>query len=402
MLINEAEPVLGNRTNLIQKLSAEYKRRRFARKVLLLHLIRRMSRVLYVAYPLLTVSSESAGGAEQVLWTLEREMARRGVLTSVAASAGSHVSGELLVTGEPCTQPDDYERRRAEHEEKIVELVRQRSRDGKSFDLLHDMSGSFWKRAVEINVPVLATLHLPRHFYPAENFENVAGNVSFNCVSQSQHCSFADLPNLVGVAPNGIALEKFGCGAEGGRYGERTGLLWLGRICEEKAPHLALEIAKRAGLPITLAGTVYPFSYHQQYFEREVAPRLKQLPDAKFIPAPSLTTKRQLLHEAQALLITSQVDETSSLVAMEAAACGTPVIAFKRGALPEVVKDTVTGFIVENVAEAIAACARILEISNSVCLEYAKENFSSTKMADEYEGLYARVARLEQFLSAVS
>ncbi len=76
-----------------------------------------MSRVLYVAYPLLTVSDESAGGAEQVLWTLEHEMARQktgqmNVLTTVAASAGSRVSGELFSTGEPCSQPDDYDRRR--------------------------------------------------------------------------------------------------------------------------------------------------------------------------------------------------------------------------------------------------------------------------------------------------
>ncbi|HWF03357.1 MAG TPA: glycosyltransferase family 4 protein, partial [Candidatus Angelobacter sp.] len=295
-----------------------------------------MTRVLYVAYPLLTVSCELAGGAEQVLWTLEREVTGRGVLTTVAASAGSQVSGELFATGEPCSQPDDYERRRVEHEDQAVELIRQRAREGGAFDLVHDMSGSFWRRAAEMDVPVLATLHLPRSFYPPQNFENIPANVSFNCVSESQARSFSDLKNMIGVAPNGIALKKFAAdsgddaqqGSADRSDGNREGLLWLGRICEEKAPHLALEIAERAGLPITLAGQVYPFSYHQQYFEREVAPRLKAVPNATFIASPSFEIKRKLLQEAQALLITSLAEETSSLVAMEAAASGTPVSAF--------------------------------------------------------------------------
>src|SRR5579859_3365814 len=110
-----------------------------------------MIRILYVAYPLLPVSDESAGGAEQILWTLEREVARRGALTTVAASAGSRVSGELFSTGDPCTRPDDYERRRIEHEDLVVDFVRGRARQGMAFDLVHDQSGSFWKRAAEID-----------------------------------------------------------------------------------------------------------------------------------------------------------------------------------------------------------------------------------------------------------
>jgi glycosyltransferase involved in cell wall biosynthesis len=358
-----------------------------------------MTRVLYIAYPLLTVSDESAGGAEQVLWTLEREMAqhemgRRGVLTTVAASAGSRVSGELFSTGEPCSQPDDYERRLAEHEDRIVELVRQRPREGNAFDLIHDMSGSFWRRAAEIETPVLATLHLPRSFYPAQSFENIPPNVSFNCVSRSQSCSFKDLDTMLGAVPNGITLGNFEPDITANREqtpAERKGLLWLGRICEEKAPHLALEIAERAGLPITIAGQVYPFSYHQQYFAREVAPRLQQMANATFISAPSFAIKRQLLREAQALLVTSLADETSSLVAMEAAASGTPVIAFRRGALPEVVREDVTGFVVDDIAGAVKTCSRVETISNAACMVHAQENFSSAKMADGYSDLYARI-----------
>ena len=349
--------------------------------------------VLYIAYPLLTVSCESAGGAEQMLWTLEREIAARGISTTVAASAGSRVSGELFITGEPSSQPDDYERRNRQHQERILQLLR----SGRySFDLIHDKSGSFWPCAAEVDIPVLATLHLPRHFYPQHYFEDIPANVRFNCVSASQAASFADLSSIVGVVPNGILLSQFEP-----NFGSRTGLLWLGRICEEKGTHLALDIAARLDMPITLAGQVYPFSYHQQYFEREVAPRLRQMPKARFVSSPGIEAKRRLLRDAQALLIPALADETSSLVAMEAAASGTPVVAFRRGALPEVVQDGVTGFLVDGVEEAVEALGEIGKIKPAACVQHANQNFSSRKMAEDYLELYNRIACVAQPPSAV-
>jgi glycosyltransferase involved in cell wall biosynthesis len=241
---------------------------------------------------------------------------------------------------------------------------------------------------------VLATLHLPRSFYPAGSFDEIPENVSFNCVSASQARSFADLESLLGLARNGTALDCFGGndGADARREpDDRKRLLWLGRICEEKAPHLALEIAARAGLPITIAGQIYPFSYHQQYFEREVAPRLREIPNAEFISAPAAALKRRLLRAAKALLITSLAEETSSLVAMEAAAAGTPVVAFRRGALPEVVRDGVTGFLAQDAVEAVLAMQNISRIDPRACMLYAQENFSAGKMAERYSSLYEQL-----------
>lgn len=360
-----------------------------------------MARILYVAYPLLQVHDESAGGAEQILWTLEREIALSGVHTTVAASAGSRVSGELFSTGQPCTQPDDYERRRVEHEDRVIDFVRRRAREGSPFDLIHDHSGSFWGRAADVDVPMLATLHLPRSFYPASSFDDVPANVSFNCVSDSQARTFADLDTLVGVVPNGIALDCFEATNDIALDNDRQGLLWLGRICEEKAPHLALDIAERAEMPITLAGQVYPFSYHQQYFARELAPRLQSMPDARFISAPSAELKRCLLRESQALLITSVAEETSSLVAMEAAASGTPVVAFRKGAHAEVVRDGVTGFLVEDCDQAALALQNIVSIAPKACLRYAQQNFSAVKMAERYSYLYQSLARPEKVMRFV-
>jgi glycosyltransferase involved in cell wall biosynthesis len=350
-------------------------------------------RILYVAYPLLTVSEESAGGAEQVLWILEREVSRRGIHTTVAASSGSSVAGELFATGDPCRALDDFDRRNHEHQDQVVELLRRRARQGQPFDLVHDMSGSFWTRAQEVGVPLLATLHLPRSFYPRESLENISANVAFNFVSQAQASTFRDLlSNRATVVNNGIALNRF---VPNLSREERDGLLWLGRICEEKAPHRALEIARQASLPITLAGQTYPFSYHRRYFETEVAPRLSSVSNSTFLSVPSVAEKHRLLRRAQALLITSQVEETSSLVAMEATASGTPVIAFRRGALAEVVREGVTGFIVDGVDGAVRALSLIGEISSAVCALHAREHFSSQAMADRYLHLYSQTLSLD-------
>jgi glycosyltransferase involved in cell wall biosynthesis len=351
-------------------------------------------RILYVAYPLLTVSDASAGGAEQVLWTLEREISRRRAKTTVAASSGSRVAGELFATGDPCSRLDDFERRNSQHQERIIEFVTRefvtrRSRRGQPFDLVHDMSGSFWTRAAEVDVPVLATLHLPRQFYPARSFENVPGNVTFNFVSAAQARNFGDLgPAPHAVISNGIALDHFAPNLD---REERAGLVWLGRICEEKGTHLALEIARHASMPLTIAGQTYPFSYHQRYFNNEVAPRLSATPDARFIGPVSLHGKISLLRGAKALLVTSQVAETSSLVAMEAAASGTPVIAFRRGALEEVVQDGVTGFLVDRVEDAVQVLRYVDEIKPAACAERAGEHFNSEAMAAKYLRLYAHL-----------
>lgn len=353
-------------------------------------------RILYVAYPLLTVSSGSAGGAEQVLWVLEREMTLCGAKTTVAASAGSSVTGELFNTGEPCCKLDDYERRRSEHDEEIVRLVLSRERENNPFDLIHDMSGGFWSCAPRFQTPVLSTLHLPRSFYRPGLFGNVASNVSFNCVSQAQASGFADLPGMQGVIRNGILLDAAPREAATANANYRPGLLWLGRICEEKAPHLAMDIAESAGVPITVAGQVYPFSYHQEYFANTIAPRLRRMPQATLVESPSAAEKRRLFATAQALLITSQAEETSSLVAMEAAASGTPVVAFARGALAELVEDGVTGFLVDDVEEAIHALSRLEEISGEACMRYARQHFNSVTMVQSYAGLYGRILKESQ------
>ncbi len=343
------------------------------------------SSILYVAYPLLPVSDESCGGAEQMLSTLEREMASRGYRTTVAACDGSLVQGDLLCTGPAATAADRFEARNAQHLRSVLDFLR--CRHETPVDLVHDKSGFFWGAVGHLNVPVLATLHLPRSFYPAQAFREVPPNLLFNCVSKTQSSQFADLANLVGVVRNGIAVSRFPFVTEKQGY-----LLWMGRICEEKGPHLAIDVARRTGMPLILAGQVYPFSYHEQYYRREIRPYLgSDDPAVCFLETPNFRTKHKLLTEARAVLIPSLAEETSSLVAMEAMACGTPVIGFRRGAIPEVVVDGETGFVVDDVETMVEAVWRVGEINPHACRAHVEAHYSSERMADEYEGLYGRV-----------
>jgi len=345
-------------------------------------------RILYVAYPLLPVADDSAGGAEQVLATVERHASTSGWQTTMAACNGSTAAGHVYATVMPGSgRLPSAQLQESRHCRKVLELVSVRAAIGAGFAGVHDHSGSFFAHAHKIDIPVLATLHLPRSFYPAHVFQHVPDNLFFTCVSRSQKRSLAGVPNLLGVVPNGIPLDRFPF-----KESKKDYLLWVGRICEEKGAHTALDVAKRAGLPIIIAGEVYPFAFHRDYFEREVRPRLEAMGgQAQIVERPSLQKKVALLQNARALLVTSSAQETSSLVAMEAAACGTPVIGLRRGALSEVVAHKTTGFLVDESADLPGALEDARRIKPQTCRDHAEQHFSAARMYAEYERIYERL-----------
>jgi glycosyltransferase involved in cell wall biosynthesis len=348
-------------------------------------------RVLFIGYSLLPISERSCGGAEQVLLMVESQIHHRGHATVVAACSGSRVAGELFATGDPPCDTDSFERRNREHISRVLEFI-YHCQQSQPFDLIHDHGGSFWRHATAVDVPVLATLHLPRPFYPETSFAELPDHLTINCVSHSQAKHFQDVPQFAGVVRNGVEVDRFPYSEEKGDY-----LLWLGRFCHEKGPHVALDVARECHMPIVLAGEVYPFSYHQHYFEQEILPRLQQMSDtARWMSGISLQQKLELLRGARAVLIPSLVDETSSLVAMEAMGCGTPVISLRCGALPEVVADGSTGFVVESPEEMVQALAMIDRIKPRACRARVQREFSASRMAGEYHQLYGKLISAHQ------
>jgi glycosyltransferase involved in cell wall biosynthesis len=232
------------------------------------------------------------------------------------------------------------------------------------------------------------TLHLPPDWYPPDIFRPTRPDTWLQCVSASQLRNCPPSPALLPHIDNGVPLEDFEtC------VGKRNYALALGRICPEKGFHLALDAAAEAGSPLILAGEIFHYREHEAYFQQELLPRLDHR-SRRFIGPAGLARKRRLLTGARCLLAPSLVPETSSLVAMEALACGTPVVAFPSGALPEIVEHGRTGFLVEGAREMAQAIRHVHEIRPEACRAAARERFSAERMIGQYLSLYQRFAQL--------
>ena len=334
--------------------------------------------VLSVAYPLTPVGSNAVGGSEQILTQMDAGLVRASYRSIVVACEGSETFGELMPTPKWDGDLNEDIRRWGQRQHQIaIEQALKRY----AVDIIHMHSLDWHTYLPAPGVPLLATLHLPPHWYPECAMRLRRPGTYVNCVSHSQRkvCQTSHMP--VFVVENGVPLERLQS-----RVHKRNYALALGRICPEKGLHFALEAAKRAGIPMILAGEIFRYETHVKYFEEELQPRLDT--HRKFYGPVGLDRKRRLLTGARCLLVPSLVDETSSLVSMEALACGTPVIAFASGALPEVVENGRTGFIVRNVDEMTDALRRIGEIDPEECRRVARERFSSDRMVRDYMALY--------------
>ncbi len=339
--------------------------------------------VLSVAYPLTPIGPDAVGGSEQILTLLDAAIARAGHRSIVVACEGSTAQGTLVPTPR-CDGPLTNEVRawaQDQHRIAIEEALKKWP-----VDIVHMHSLDFYRYLPSGSMPLLATLHLPPDWYPEEIFHVRRPNSWLNCVSHDQAASCPPGACMIPCIPNGVDVDRLSIDLR-----KREFALALGRVCPEKGLHLAIDAARQASMPLFLAGEVYRYEAHEQYFREEIQPRLDA--SRRFIGPAGFRRKRRLLTAARCLLVPSLVAETSSLVAMEALSCGTPVIAFPSGALPEIVDDGATGFLVENEREMSAAIKAARFLDPEACRQTARERFSAAVMTGRYIASYEKLVQ---------
>jgi glycosyltransferase involved in cell wall biosynthesis len=339
--------------------------------------------VLSVAYPLAPVSRDAVGGAEQVLATLDAALVEAGHTSIVVACEGSQVRGTLLATPAEAGLLDDAARDRAQarHREAIAS-----AKERWPIDVVH-LHGIDFDRYLPDRGPTLVTLHLPLDWYPVDALRPSRDDLWLHAVSAAQHASAPAGPRLHPPIPNGVDIN-----ALAGTHAKRNFALVLSRICPEKGIHLALDAAQRADVPLIVAGQVFRYEWHEGYFAQEISPRLDRW--RRFVGALGFARKRRFLNAARCLVVPSLAAETSSLVAMEALACGTPVVAFPNGALADVVEHGRTGFLVRDVAEMAEAIIASTELDRDACRKAARERFSLEQMIGGYFEAYTALAAM--------
>lgn len=329
--------------------------------------------VLSVAYPLTPVGPDAVGGSEQILTLLDSALTRAGHHSIVVACDGSVISGTLLGTPKwnGVLTPEIRRWAQRRHRMAIEQALKQWP-----VDIVHMHSLDFW-RYMPSGLPVMATLHLPPDWYPWEVFYLRRPHTYVHCVSQAQAARCPADAKMLPPIENGVDIDRLTI-----QLRKREFALALGRVCPEKGLHYALDAATAADVPLFLAGEVFKYKAHVDYYKTEIEPRLGRY--HRFLGPAGFRKKRRLMTQARCLLIPSTVAETSSLVAMEALSCGTPVIAFPSGALPEIIEDGKTGFLVQDQHQMAEALKAVHFLDPEVCRREARQRFSAERMTGRY------------------
>jgi glycosyltransferase involved in cell wall biosynthesis len=204
-------------------------------------------------------------------------------------------------------------------------------------------------------------------------------------ISDAQRRDRGDI-NWVGTVHNAIDVDQYPFADE-----KDDVVLWMGRFTPDKGPELAVDAARAAGVPIVLAGKCSEPA-EQEFFDAEIAPRLGD--DVRYVGEVGGSDKRELCARARALLFPIQWEEPFGIVMLEALACGTPVVATRRGSVPEVVEDGVNGVLVDadaGVDEIARAVHDAVAVDSARCRASVRLRFTPQLMADGYEAVYRSV-----------
>jgi glycosyltransferase involved in cell wall biosynthesis len=318
------------------------------------------------------------GGTERVVSYLTEELVRQGHCVTLFASGDSVTSAELIAV---CDRAGRLDPRRPSASALHTLMIEEVSKRAASFDIIHCHTESLHlPMARRCPVPVITTLHgrldVPGFYGLHREFAELP------LVSIS-HAQREPLPwaNWVATVHHGLPLELHVPNYERGRY-----LAFLGRISPEKRVDRAIAIARRSGIPLKIAAKVDDAD--REYFVTRIVPLITP-PLIEFVGEINEGEKTALLGGALALLFPIDWPEPFGLALIEAMACGTPVIAFRCGSVPEVVDPGLTGFIVTSVDEAVHCVAQAGQLDRHRCRQVFEYRFSAVRMARDYCDVYA-------------
>jgi len=317
------------------------------------------------------------GGTERVVAWLVDELVGLGHDVTLFASGDSRTRGKLQAVWPRALRLGRKGADPAAASALLLEAVAQRAAD---FDVIH--SHIDWLTLPllgRLGVPFLTTMHGRLDLPGLDNVVRQFPHAGFVSISAHQRLPLPDAKWL-GTIQHGLPKGLFCPSYEPGSY-----LAFLGRLTVEKGPEDAIRIAEAVGKPLCIAAKI-PRA-ETNYFKKQLAPHIDGQ-RVKLIGEVDDVKKQPFLANAAALLFPIDWPEPFGLVMIEAMACGTPVVAYRSGSVPEVIEDGVTGFIVENEAEAVRALGKVLSLDRRKIRARFEERFTASRMAREYERQY--------------
>jgi glycosyltransferase involved in cell wall biosynthesis len=325
------------------------------------------------------------GGTERVVSWLTEELVARGHEVTLFASGDSHTSARLEPVVPRALRLDGIHNSIPYN---IIMLDRVAQMRG-DFDVIHFHIDFFhYPLFRSMAHKTLTTLHGRQDLPELPDIYRAFPHMPLVSISDHQRKPVPPV-NWMGTVYHGLPERQFHEGNGAGGY-----LAFLGRICPDKGPLEAIEIARRAGMKLKIAAKVDPVD--QAYFDDMVAPVLAKSPHVEFIGEIDDSRKQEFLGNARALLFPICWPEPFGLVMIEAMACATPVIAFRHGSVPEILEDGLTGFVVETVEQAAAAVERLDLLFRPSIRSRFEERFSARAMAREYVRIYRQLADFDE------
>lgn len=340
-------------------------------------------KIAIIAHLKFPIAQPFSGGLEMHTHLLASALQARGHAVTLYASEGSVGSFALVPVCAPtgCAFDDVSEARiDATEHAAYVRIMDAVAAEG--FDLVHNNSLHFLPllRAGELPCPMVTALHTPPFEPFVRGVRARARDMAFAAVSPSLAREWYDIIGEPHVIGNGIDLSAFAYSA---RPSGEPHAIWMGRLVPEKGTHLAIDAARAAELPLKFAG---PRS-NPAYWDAEIAPRLGD--DVLYLGHLGHGDLARCVGEAHVALCTPRWEEPFGLVLAEFLACGTPVAAFRRGAIPDIL-DSSCGVLAaaDDVADLGLAVTRAIQLSRTDCRHRAEQLFNAETMTDRYEGLY--------------